>query len=242
MAALPTGVEIRGNSVCIWFMYRGKRCREILKGWAVTPANIKKAGNLRALILSEINLGEFEYQTRFPSSRKASKIVTTVSVRSFDELCDLWLKVKETELAANTIRKTNSQIDTLRFVINENTPIASIRHSDILNYRNELLNGETYYRKAARGNKTGRTVSTVNNYISLLCTLLRFAHNSGFIKHKPFEGIRKLQKSKTIPDPLTKSEFAQLMQSEKGQSLNMWKFAVYSGLRHGELAALNSCV
>ncbi|MDM1617521.1 site-specific integrase, partial [Escherichia coli] len=29
-----------------------------------------------------------------------------------------------------------------------------------------------------------------------------------------------------------------LMESEKGQSQNLWKFAVYSGLRHGELAAL----
>ncbi|HFN4144918.1 TPA: DUF3596 domain-containing protein, partial [Enterobacter hormaechei] len=25
MAALPTGVEIRNNKICIWFMYRGKR-------------------------------------------------------------------------------------------------------------------------------------------------------------------------------------------------------------------------
>lgn len=238
MAALPTGVEIRGNSICVWFMFRGKRCREILKGWSVTPANLKKAGNLRALVLSEITLGEFDYQTRFPTSKKASKIVTTVSVRSLGELTTLWLAVKETELAANTLRKTKSQIETLKFIINENTPVESIRHSDILNYRNELLNGETYYRKAARGNKTGRTVRTVNNYISLLCSLLRFAHHSGFIRHKPFEGIKKMQKSRAAPDPLSKVEFAQLIASEKGQSLNMWKFAVYSGLRHGELAAL----
>lgn len=238
MAILPTGVEIRGNSVCIWFMYRGKRCREILKGWIVSAANIKKAGNLRALILSEINMGEFEYQSRFPSSQKASKLVTTVSVRSLGELCDLWLMVKETELAANTLRKTASQIDTLKYVINENTPITTIRHSDILNYRNELLNGETYYHRASRGNKTGRTVRTVDNYISLLCSLLRFAHHSGFIKHKPFDGLHKLQKTKIKPDPISKQEFAQLMDSEHGQSMNLWKFAIYSGLRHGELAAL----
>lgn len=238
MAALPTGVEIRGNRVCVWFMYRGKRCREILKGWTVTPANIKKAGNLRAMVLSEINLGEFDYQSRFPSSRKATKLVTTVSVRTIGELCDLWLKVKETELAANTLRKTASQIETLKFIINVNTPISTIRHSDILKYRNELLNGETYYRNATRGNKMGRTVRTADNYISLLCTLLRFAHHSGFIKHKPFDGIRKLQKVRTKPDPLSKLEFSQLMESESGQSQNMWKFAIYSGLRHGELAAL----
>lgn len=238
MAALPTGVEIRGTSLCIWFMYRGKRCREILKGWSVSAANIKKAGNLRALILSEITLGEFDYQSRFPTSKKATKTVTTVSVKTIGELCDLWLSVKETELAANTLRKTKSQIGTLKFVINEDTPISSIRHSNILNYRNELLSGETYYRNAKRGNKMGRTVRTVDNYISLLCTLLRFASHSGFIKHKPFDGVKKLQKTKTKPDPLGKEEFAKLMASEKGQSQNMWKLFIYSGLRHGEMAAL----
>lgn len=238
MAALPTGVEIRGNSICIWFMYRGKRCREILKGWTVSGPNIKKAGNLRALVLSEINMGEFDYQTRFPSSKKASRVVTTLTVRTLGELCDLWLSIKETELTANTLRKTSSQIDTLKFVINESTPISSIRHSDILNYRNELLNGETNYRNAKRGNKIGRTVRTADNYISLLCSLLRFAHHSGFIKHKPFEGVKKLQLNRVKPDPLTKQEFAAFMECETGQSMNMWKFAICSGLRHGELAAL----
>lgn len=88
MAALPTGVEIRGKSICIWFMYRGKRCREILKGWMSTPANIKKAGNLRAVIVSESNLGEFDYRTRFPSSRKARELVTTLSTNTMGQLCD----------------------------------------------------------------------------------------------------------------------------------------------------------
>lgn len=61
MAAFPTGVEIRKQKdLYLVHVQRGKRCREILKGWANTPANIKKAGNLRALIVSEINLGEFD--------------------------------------------------------------------------------------------------------------------------------------------------------------------------------------
>lgn len=66
MSKLPTGVEIRGKYIRIWFMFRGKRCRETLKGWEITNSNIKKAGNLRALIVHEINSGEFEYLRRFP--------------------------------------------------------------------------------------------------------------------------------------------------------------------------------
>ncbi|SJC65027.1 Rac prophage; integrase [Shigella sonnei] len=89
-----------------------------------------------------------------------------------------------------------------------------------------------------RSNKKGRTVRTVDNYIALLCSLLRFAYQSGFISTKPFEGVKKLQRNRIKPDPLSKTEFNALMESEKGQSQNLWKFAVYSGLRHGELAAL----
>lgn len=70
MATLPTGVEIRGKSICIWFIYRGKRCRETLRGWIVTPANVRKAGNFRSMIVSEINLGKFDYRSSFPESKK----------------------------------------------------------------------------------------------------------------------------------------------------------------------------
>ncbi len=64
-----------------------------------------------------------------------------------------------------------------------------------------------------------------------------FAYQSGFISTEPFEGVKKLQRNRIKPDPLSKTEFNALMESEKGQSQS-WKFAVYSGLRYGELAAL----
>lgn len=238
MAMLPTGVEIRGKSICIWFMYRGKRCREVLKGWTATPANIRKAGSLRSVIVSEINLGEFDYQMRFPSSRKNAGMATTLAINTFGELCEAWLNIKKTELTANTVRKTLSQIKTLRYVVGSDTPIADIRHSDILNYRLQILDGETLYQESRRSNKKGRSVRTVDNYVSLLNALLRFAYLSGYIANKPFEGIKKLQKSRAKPDPLSKAEFGQLMAAESGQSRNMWQFAIYSGLRHGEIAAL----
>ncbi len=190
------------------------------------------------MIVSEINFGEFDYQQRFPSSSRAKKTVTTVSVQTFSELCELWTSIKKTEISANTMRKTRSQLGTLMHIINGDTPVSAIRHSDILKYRKELLNGETLYMANPRSNKQGRTVRTVNNFISLLCSLLRFAYKYGFISGKPFEGFNKLHKVKVKPDPLTKQEFNLLAESERGQSLNMWTLAVYTGVRHGELAAL----
>jgi len=238
MSDLPKGVEIRGQSIRIWFMYKGKRCREVLKGWLVTPANIKKAGQLRMLIVSEINLGQFNYRSRFPDSKQAQAVQKTLIINTFGELADTWLKNREIELCANTLRKTGSQISTLKAVVGKSTVIREISYNDVLRYRSELLHGSTLYPLDRRSNKIGRTVRTVDNYISLLCSLLRFAYKSGFTESKAFEGVKKLQKSNTKPDPLMREEFAKLMSALGGQSQNMWKFAVYSGLRHGELAAL----
>lgn len=64
----------------------------------------------------------------------------------------------------------------------------------------------------------GRTVRTVDNYIALLCSLLRFAYQSGFISTKPFEGVKKLQRNRIKPDPLSKTEFNALMESEKDRA------------------------
>lgn len=236
--SLPTGVEVRNNSICIWFIYCGVRCREVLKGWAHTNSNIKKAGNLRALIVSEINLGEFDYKRRFPGSKRAEKFNSTRNVVSYKELSDVWFEARQAELTANTLRKTASQLRTLLAIVGQETPINQISHSDILSYRNELLYGETKYDVEKRANKRGRSVRTVDNYTSLLCSLLRFAYRSGFITSKPFDDIKKLQKSRAKPDPLMRQEFEILLNTLKGQKRNLWQFAIYSGLRHGEIAAL----
>lgn len=92
---LPTGVEIRNEKICIWFIYHGKRCREVLKGWINTSANIKKAGNLRAAIVSEINFGTFSYLSRFPESKVADKFGEKKIITTFKELTSEWIEGKK---------------------------------------------------------------------------------------------------------------------------------------------------
>ena len=108
-----------------------------------------------------------------------------------------------------------------------------IQHHDVLVYRKRLLEGEF----KARGNGN-RTVRTVNAFMSQLCRMLKFAHASNYIQHTPFENVKMLKKSSLDPDPLMKEELDSLSQQWKGQSLNLWTFAIYSGLRHGELTGL----
>lgn len=195
MQDLPPGVELRGQSIRIWFMYMGKRCREQLKGWLPTPANIKKAGQLRMVIVSEIALGEFDYRARFPGSRKASEASGTVHLLNFGDLVATWLENRRIDLCANTFRKTESQLKTLTIIIGPDTQISEIKHSDILRYRTELLHGQTMYSPRVRSNKIGRSVRTVDNYISLLCSLLRYAYRSDCTTEKAFEGVKSYKKA-----------------------------------------------
>lgn len=109
-----------------------------------------------------------------------------------------------------------SQISVLNRVIGEHTMIESITHNNILTYRHELLHGGTFY--SHRPNKIGRSVRTVETYVSLLCRVLKFAHRSGFITSKPFEEITKLKSTKAKPDPLLKSEYSALLAAMRGQT------------------------
>lgn len=238
MPALPTGVEIHNGKLRIWFLYRGKRCRETLKGWTVNNANIKKAGNLRALISSEIQLGTFDYQQRFPESKLRPGEATTQSIKNFGELCTLFLSVKEIEIAAASFQNLTSIINTLTRIVGADTPLEDIQHSDILNYRRELLYGSVKNYKAPWLNKDGRAVNTVNSRISALCSMLRFAHQSRFISHAPYENVKPLKKSRNLPDPLLYDEFQRLLSALTDFHARIWRVAVFTGLRHGELCAL----
>jgi integrase len=61
------GLEIRGNSIRIKFMFRGEQCRETLK-IPPTRKNLEYAERKRAQILYEIEIGTFEYARHFPQS------------------------------------------------------------------------------------------------------------------------------------------------------------------------------
>ncbi|WP_227317473.1 tyrosine-type recombinase/integrase [Cedecea davisae] len=234
----PTGVELHNGKIRISFTYRGVRCREVLKGWVASGSNIKKAGNLRAVIVSEIQLGEFDYALRFPESKSIKKFTSTRVAYTWGDLVELWTDAKEEDVSKNTTARMKAQLKTLGIIIGEMTPIEKITHSDMMQYRKELLRGENFYKEGNKRKKTGRSVNTVNDYISLTCQILRFAYRSKFIRSKPFEHITKLHKDRTKPDPLLRDEYATLMLANSGQDRNLWQLAINAGLRHGELAAL----
>lgn len=89
-------------------------------------------------------------------------------------------------MAQLTISSAAAQLKTIVAVVGADTLIREIKHNDMLRYRTVLLEGQTMYALHIRSNKIGRSVRTEDNYISLLCSILRFAHRTGFIDEKAY--------------------------------------------------------
>ena len=170
MSKYPTGVENHGGSLRLWFMYQGERVRESL-GVPDTPKNRKVAGELRTSICYAIRTGTFDYTAQFPNSPRAQvnddrKLKTSVS-----ELAYKWLALKQTVLAKNTHMRYTSYMKMCLRILDDEMPISSLTHEDLMSLRHELLTGYQLIGKTLeRSHKKGRTVRTVNGYICLLYT------------------------------------------------------------------------
>ncbi|OAT17833.1 phage integrase [Buttiauxella gaviniae ATCC 51604] len=234
----PTGVELHNGKIRISFTYRGTRCREVLRGWLVSNANIKKAGNFRALVVSEIQMGTFDYAQRFPESKALSKFGTKKRISTFAELCDLFLESKSLEVSAASMQTITSSVNTLRRTVGNLTCITDIQHADMLNYRRELLIGQVLNPGLPNLKKQGRSPSRVNTLMSLLAGMLKIANRSQFISHSPYEGVSALKVSKRSPDPLSFDEFNSFMSVLSRHHTLIWLVAIHTGMRHGELCAL----
>lgn len=240
MSKYPTGVECHGGRLRISFMYKGKRMRENL-GSLDTAKNRNMASELRSSVLYAIKTGTFNYAVQFPSSPNLKKLGINDEQITLSLLSDKWLALKRLEITENAMRRYGSYISICTEVLGENRLASSISHEDILSLRKELLTGNQLCgaNQVNRGSKKGRTVRTVNVYLSCFSAMLGFAEKNGYIERSPFSGITPLRKSRTEPDPLTRDEYYRfIFACPSEQIANLWALAINTGMRHGEICAL----
>ena len=236
MSKYPTGVECHGGTLRVWFMYQGRRYRESL-GVPDTPKNRKMAGELRTSICYAIKTGTFNYASQFPQSPILRSLGYAPSGVTLGNMADKWLELKRHEIAKSTFKCYEVWVKGCVGAIGSDRLLSDIKNEDILSARSSLLTGNQSY---SHGNaKSGRSVRTVNAYISCLSAILQFAFDNGYIDKLPSSGITPLRKSKRDPDPLSKDEYRRAMSACTTSPIrNLWCFAINSGLRHGEIAAL----
>ncbi|ARJ43249.1 integrase [Pantoea alhagi] len=238
MAKYPTGVEPNGGNLRIWFAYQGVRRRESL-GVPDTPKNRKMAGELRANVMYQIKTGTFNYQESFPDSPLFRHSHTQESEITMGQLAARWLKLKEPEIAHSTYCTYERRVRKTIEMLGPDRAVGSVKSEDLLNLRRELLTGPQLPGRMHSVEKQGRSVATVNGCMTDLSALFKFAFDNGYIPRNPMASIAPLKKDHKKPDPLTRDEFARVIEKcANRQVANLWSLAVLTGLRHGELCAL----
>lgn len=234
----PTGVENHGGSLRIWFHYNGKRVRENL-GIPDTAKNRKIAGELRTSVCFAIRMGNFDYAAQFPESPNLKHFGLGKREITIKTLAEKWLDLKKIEIGGNALNRYQSVVRNMLPRIGENRLASSVTKEDLLFIRKDLLTG---YHNLSNGKTTpvkGRSVVTVNYYMTTIAGMFQFAADNGYTESNPFNGLTPLKRSRTEPDPLTHDEFIRFIDAcHHQQTKNLWSLAVYTGIRHGELISL----
>lgn len=229
---VPRGVEIRGDSLRISFMYEGMRCREPITGFSkLTKSVIAYADNKRKSILSEIKEGRFDYAAHFPDSERA-KIFSGYggkdNKRTVTEGIERWLSVMEATKAKSTFTVYRKKS---RRVVSHfgNRRIRDITKSEMELYQASLL-------------KAGLAPKTVNDTFTIIRAVWSDAFSDGIIEHNICERIKNVNRDAVddTADPFDREEIDRLAATPttRPENVNLLMFWIWSGLSYSEVIAL----
>lgn len=222
--AKQPGVELHGPSLRIWFMWRGKRCRESL-GLEPTRANIKHAAQQRAAVTHAIKTGTFRYGEWFPDSpnAKGAGPVRNARVR---EAIKRYLELKRVDITSETETRYTNALDAVGEVLGKDLLLATLTPEDVQLMRGELAGT--------------RKVSTANHYLGVAKGWLEWCRVNGYTEHDLAAAAKRIKAEDADPDPFTQDEFRQLITHGclHPQDVAAVTLAIYTGLRPGELCGL----
>lgn len=234
--SVPAGVLIRnlvaGSRIQIAFSWKGKQCRELL-----TPCNINKqailyADNLRQEIKRKIADGSFEYATYFPDSPKAK--LSAKAVCLMEDMLNNQLRLYDKQVAngqmsPSTYRGYKKSLTGERMRHWHGWKLAEVTPSALRDW----VSGMDCTSKAIR------------NMLIPLRSVFEDALNDGLITINPFDRvaltklIRQTSKaSDYVIEPFSRSERDSILEACRSDEWPMYQFWFNTGLRPGELQAL----
>lgn len=218
-----TGIEERGLSLRISFMWKGIQCRETLK-LKPDDKNIKYAVKLRAEILRKIEVNTFSYSDYFPDSPKAK--IGKVVIPTLKEASERYLN-SSSELAKSSFVTYKKHLNKHWLPFFGERRLDEITYSEILEHLSMIDIGP----------------KTRNNVIIPFRRILEIAYIDGTIKVNPANRIKNIKVQKTPPDPLLLGEvelvLAHMKKTYSEYIYNYFEFAIFSGLRTSELIELH---
>lgn len=221
MGGKGNGVEVRENSIRLFFVYEGRRQRQTLmldgKPMPPTPANVKYANRLAAEIRQRIRHGTFSFVEYFPAAGQGAALDVAGQLDTWLEAQRIEHSTKAGYTSAAAFWKNAIGAQALRGLVK----------SDILTTL------------ASRPDLSGKTI---NNYVSVLRQALDLAVADKLLTGNPAAEIPRAKHQKEPPDPFTPDEAAAIVaamsQRHPGQIENMVEFWTWTGLRTSEIFAL----
>lgn len=222
------GVEIRPNSLRLFFVWQGTRYRETLtvggKPMPPTKGNIEHARRVAVKIRKAISLDTFAMADFFPDSPRAG--AKSQDSALFGECCDNWLKTKG-RLAKKTLDQYRNALEVWKGLLGADKPIARMTHGFIAGKI-----GETAWASA----------KLLNNYLIPLRGVFKLAGRDLKLDDNPVEGIENSRHQAPPPDPLTAAErdriLADMRKHYDERITAYFTFAFATGARPEEIIAL----
>lgn len=232
----PPGILIRelisGPRIQIAFSWNGQQCRELLPPCTINKAAITYAENLRNEIRRKIADGSFEYAAYFPESPKAQ--VQKKELCLMEDMLNNQLHLYEKQVA-------NGQMSPSTY----RGYYKSITGERMRNWHGWKLGDVTPSALRDWVSDMDCTSKAIRNMLIPLRSIFEDALNDGLITVNPFERIalskliRQTSKaSDYVVDPFTHEERAAILQACRADEWPMFQFWFETGLRPGELQAL----
>lgn len=219
--ALPTGVEMNGKSLRVWFIHDGKRYRETL-GLPPTKQNINFAKSKREAILYEIKIGTFNYASHFPNSKHANGRPQS---REIGYLAEFYLTSKKLNIRDSTFRKYSTVLKMFISIYGHKRHTNTLSARTLEQFRNDLV--------------INRSARTVNRYLVTIKSYLRWLHRMEYVDKDLSIHLLRVKEYESDIRPFSLDEFNQVIDSYKQeQHRNLFTLLVYTGLRSGEVCAL----
>jgi integrase len=217
---MANGVQVRGQSIRVYFRYDGETCWEKVPGPA-TPEQIAHYQRQVAMINHEIAQGTFDYARHFPNSAVLEK-------NRFGYYLDLWLSIKQNQVALSSIKSYRGRVE----------KHIRPRWGDQMVDRIDHLAVQQWVQHTLMPKLHNKTIKDVVSYMSQVFKLYR-THNHA--AHNPMEGIQIRLPDSDDPDPFTRAEIKAILGTEapgREQEINMAQFMIWSGPRISEAIAL----
>lgn len=208
------------SSIQIDFRYKGKRCRERIS-LPPTPANLKYAKRLKAVIGHEIATNVFDYAKHFPESPRAQHRETRVSTKLLKGLLD-YCGTLGGQLQPETVDEYRHDSEIVAKGLGESATLQNLTRAQVRTWVSTL----TLSKKR------------IDNLLIPLRGALNQAVEDGTIQSNPLAGfkIRRTKEAKETIDPFTPAEIEDL--SGATDTGPLWEFWAWSGMRTGEIIAL----